>query len=597
MTGPLQQLVPPGDENEGESALPPGYILHEFRIEKVLGVGGFGIVYLATDLQLERTVALKEYMPTSLALRQSGNIVAVRSERRRETFELGLRSFVNEARLLACFDNAALVKVYRFWEQNGTAYMVMPYYQGPTLKAWLQAQPDPPSEAWLKQLLIPLLDVLAMIHADHCYHRDIAPDNILLLGDTLQPVLLDFGAARRVIGDATQALTVILKPGYAPVEQYAAEVSMKQGPWTDVYALCAVLYRAIAGRPPTVSVGRMMKDDLVPLSVSAAGRYSAPFLAAIDAGLAVRPEQRPKDMAALRERLFAVPGDDSTVQHRHDQDPTVLLPQPGSELTIGPSPAPFVERRRATAVPVPLAPVPAPEDPAIRPPAVPTRRLLASPRTLLFGATGILLAAALATWLIPGANDKTVAAAPAAARRALAQRPPFSVLAGLDEIVAHSDGRIAVDSKASNERIVIGVDRMQFSVTSNQKGYLYVFLVGTDGAKLQLLFPNALDQHNQIASGVTVTLPSKGWSIMAAGPPGVNHIVTMVSRVPRDFRATGLGAPEAGQEFDLAQARLAWASADTGQAVFAGKADCGAAKSCDSAYGAQLIRIRELPAT
>ncbi len=215
------------------NALPVGHRLHEFEITGLVGEGGFGIVYLAHDTQLERTVAIKEYMPGSLATRAGDLSVTVKSERQRETFTLGMRSFVNEAKLLASFDHPALIKVYRFWEENGTAYMVMPYYQGPTLKTWLREQKQAPDEAWLKGMLGPLIDALEVIHADHCYHRDIAPDNILLLGPN-KPLLLDFGAARRVIGDATQALTVILKPGYAPVEQYAEVPSMKQGPWTDV---------------------------------------------------------------------------------------------------------------------------------------------------------------------------------------------------------------------------------------------------------------------------------------------------------------------------------------------------------------------------
>src|SRR5262249_37748174 len=147
-------------------------------------------------------------------------MVVPHSEKVADTFALGLRSFINEAQLLASFDHPSLVKVYRFWEDNGTAYMVMPYYQGVTLKRALEALPAPPEEAWLQRQLGALLDALEVMHQAHCYHRDIAPDNILLLDDG-RPLLLDFGAARRVIGDATQALTAFLKPGYAPVEQYA----------------------------------------------------------------------------------------------------------------------------------------------------------------------------------------------------------------------------------------------------------------------------------------------------------------------------------------------------------------------------------------
>ncbi len=293
------------------AALPVGQALQEFVIEGLVGEGGFGIVYLARDTRLDRVVALKEYMPTNLAQRGSDRSVSVRSERYRETFVLGLRSFVNEAKLLASFDHPSLVKVYRFWEENGTAYMVMPFYEGPTLRQQLATLAQAPDEAWLRALLAPLIDALELIHNDHCWHRDIAPDNILLLappkqtqagaGPQLRPLLLDFGAARRVIGDVTHNLTVILKPGYAPIEQYAESESMRQGAWTDVYALCAVLYCAITGRAPVPSVSRIINDDMVSAVQAGAGRYSPAFLAAVDAGLAVRPDARPQSMAALRE--------------------------------------------------------------------------------------------------------------------------------------------------------------------------------------------------------------------------------------------------------------------------------------------------------
>ena len=260
------------------SALPIGHQLGAFTIEAVIGEGGFSIVYGARDRGLDRLVALKEYIPSSLAYRGSDGVVAARSERHRETYQLGLRSFLNEARLLASFDHASLVKVYSYWEQNGTAYMVMPYYKGPTLRMWLTSLGTPPSEGWLRAVAAPLIDALELIHADKCYHRDIAPDNILLLVDradgpfleqTPRPLLLDFGAARRVISDATQSLTVILKAGYAPIEQYAQSAAMRQGPWTDVYALCAVLYTAVTGKPPEASVGRLIRTTWKALRSSA----------------------------------------------------------------------------------------------------------------------------------------------------------------------------------------------------------------------------------------------------------------------------------------------------------------------------------------
>lgn len=288
--------------NEVQNALPIGTRMGEFEIIGLVGEGGFGIVYLAQDHSLERKVALKEYMPASLASRGLNASVTVRSERLQETFEIGRRSFVNEARLLAQFDHPSLVKVYRFWEANATAYMAMPYYDGITLRDSLQRNPQYPDEAWLKKLLDPVTEALATIHAHNCFHRDIAPDNIMLLRDG-RPVLLDFGAARRVIGDMTQALTVILKPGYAPIEQYAEMPNMRQGAWTDIYALAAVVYYAVSKRLPPPSVSRIMQDTYIPLAETAKGRYSDAFLRGVDQCLIVRPEQRPQTIAEMRELL------------------------------------------------------------------------------------------------------------------------------------------------------------------------------------------------------------------------------------------------------------------------------------------------------
>ncbi|HZH07537.1 MAG TPA: serine/threonine-protein kinase, partial [Lautropia sp.] len=302
MTLPPGSLLPDGALRSPETSLPIGTRLGEFEISGVIGEGGFGIVYMATDHLLGRQVALKEYMPSSLATRGSRAQVGVKSERHAETFEAGRRSFINEARLLAQFDHPALVKVFRFWEANGTAYMVMPYYRGRTLRQALEDMGSPPSQAWLQQLLLPLVEALGTLHAARCYHRDIAPDNILLL-DNGRPVLLDFGAARRVIGDITQALTVILKPGFAPVEQYANGPEMKQGPWTDVYALAAVIYYCATLKTPVPSVSRMMKDTLQPFSELAGDHYDEQFCAAVDNGLAVAVDERIQDMAQFREAL------------------------------------------------------------------------------------------------------------------------------------------------------------------------------------------------------------------------------------------------------------------------------------------------------
>ncbi|ODU08454.1 MAG: hypothetical protein ABS84_12555 [Rubrivivax sp. SCN 71-131] len=283
-------------------ALPAGTRLGEFEIRHVLGVGGFGIVYEAFDHLLEREVAVKEYMPASLVERNAELHVSLISESNADTFALGLRSFVNEARLLARFDHPSLLKVHRFWEANGTAYMAMALYKGRTARDVRQQMASRPDEVWVRRLLEPLLGAIEKLHSEDVYHRDIAPDNILIEADG-RPVLLDFGAARRVITDRSQTLTAILKPSYAPIEQYADVSGMKQGPWTDIYALGATVHFLLLGKPPPPAPGRSIQDTMPPLSQQDLPGFSPPFLALVDWMLSPLPAERPQSVAMVRDVL------------------------------------------------------------------------------------------------------------------------------------------------------------------------------------------------------------------------------------------------------------------------------------------------------
>jgi len=335
--------LPQAMQDTGDLAgcLPRGYRLNEFVIDRVIAGGGFGVVYSALDLRLKRRVAIKEYMPSLLARRAGDFSVQPRSSvRHQDAFAVGLRSFINEARLLAQFDHPSLVRVHQFWEDKGTGFIVMPLYEGPTLKQWLAANP-PPDEAWLRAFLDRMLDALALLHAADCLHRDVAPDNILVLKDGA-PLLLDFGAARRVLDELTQSLTVIVKPGYAPIEQYADVAGLKQGPWTDLYALCATAHAIIQRQPPPPAVARTVHDEMTPLSEAAFGRYSHALLAALDAGLAVRPEHRPPSVEVLRALIAA--GD------QDDAERTVLLTPATSTTT------PDVATDAASTNPAPVEP-------------------------------------------------------------------------------------------------------------------------------------------------------------------------------------------------------------------------------------------------
>lgn len=319
-----------GDPANSVNVLPQGTRLGEFEVVNLIGEGGFGIVYLAYDHSLERHVALKEYMPSGLATRTTTMAVTVKSQHNAGTFTAGLKSFINEARLLAQFDSPSLVKVHRFWEANGTAYMVMPFYQGITLKQALKERRIQPTEHWIRLLLADLFDAIETIHRAQCFHRDIAPDNILLLEDG-RPLLLDFGAARRVIGDLTQCLTVILKPGFAPIEQYADIAGLRQGAWTDIYALAAVVYYLIGGKAPPPAVARIVHDEMVPARQIGKGRYSDSFLAVIDKALAVKPEHRYQSIADLRHALDLVHTAPRVTPHGMS---TATTPRPDDGRTV-----------------------------------------------------------------------------------------------------------------------------------------------------------------------------------------------------------------------------------------------------------------------
>ncbi|WP_148264722.1 serine/threonine protein kinase [Collimonas fungivorans] len=308
----------PQETTAVENCLPKGTRLADFEIIGVIGEGGFGIVYFAFDRSLRRMVAIKEYMPGTLAGRGPDKKVVVRSQRHRETFTIGLKSFIKEARLLAQFDHPALIKVYRFWEQNNTAYMAMRYYEGRTLKSVVQNSPAQVTEAWLKSMLKPMLEALDAMYRVQILHRDISPDNIMIQKSG-EAVLLDFGAARQIIGDMTHSLTVILKPGYAPVEQYADDAMMKQGPWTDIYSLSAVIYFAIVKSAPPTSVARMIKDPILSLQDGEYSGFSKEFLAAIDKGLAVKPDDRPQSIEEFRKLL--------------DLELSVPMPMPDNEAS------------------------------------------------------------------------------------------------------------------------------------------------------------------------------------------------------------------------------------------------------------------------
>jgi serine/threonine protein kinase len=288
------------------NAIKPGHRLHWFEIREILGQGGFGITYLARDLNLDQDVAIKEYLPVELAVREGDCSVNPLSEDHGRRYQDGLHKFIDEARTLNRFRHPNIVRVRGVFEANNTAYMVMDYEAGETLKDLL-ARRTALEEQELISILLPILDGLEHVHATGYVHRDLKPANVFIRADG-SPVLLDFGSARLAVQSDPRTMTSLVSPGYAPIEQYYSK-SDAQGPWTDIYSLGATLYRAICGRPPADAVDRSQsmltrsRDALLSAVEVGTGRYSRRLLAAIDHALALRPEDRPRSVAEWRKEL------------------------------------------------------------------------------------------------------------------------------------------------------------------------------------------------------------------------------------------------------------------------------------------------------
>jgi WD40 repeat protein/serine/threonine protein kinase len=285
-------------------ALPTGTeLVGDYRIQRVLGAGGFGVTYLADELALSRVVTIKEYFPSDFAARAGGIEAAPRSSDCAGDFKWGLDRFIEEAQTLARFDHPNIVRVYRYFRANSTGYMVLQFEEGQSLKSWLKGLSRAPRQKEIDGIVAPLLDALELIHKADFLHRDIAPDNIIVRKDGV-PVLIDFGSARGEIAAHSRTVSALVKPGYSPYEQYA-ETSRQQGPWSDIYALAATLYHAITGKRPPDSPSRMLKDEYVPARDAAVGAYRANFLKAIDRALILSVDARPQSVAIWRAELLA----------------------------------------------------------------------------------------------------------------------------------------------------------------------------------------------------------------------------------------------------------------------------------------------------
>ena len=619
-TGPRPSPAPApaaSARQDSGNALPLGTYLDEFELRSVAGEGGFSIVYRAWDHSLKRQVAVKEYFPSGMVGRSAGTQVVVRSERHTDAFEAGLKSFVEEARLLAQFDHPALIKVYRFWKANGSAYMVMPFCEGITLRDDWRAKADPPDETALMTLLDPLTEALGVLHAERWYHRDIAPDNVMLLAGTRRPLLLDFGAARQVIGDMTHALTVILKPGYAPIEQWGEVPGMKQGPWTDVYALAAMIHFGITRRTPPPSVGRLVNDGYEPLVQAAAGRYSERFLAAVDHALMVRPEQRTQSIEQFRDEIglndFSrdrtmtwMPNAPSATSGQTVM-PDLELPDNAPVPVTEPAPPEFTQR--------PGQPEPLPFEARTQPMPAPAPAPSSGKPMMLFAAglvvTGVLGAGGYAL-LKPKASPPVTAAAPTqppAAPPAQATTPApapapapaptpapaapaeFSVTAEFARLAQAQTPGHTVELTLVRTTVRSEKDSIAFTVKSAQDGYLYVYNRGSDGSLLQV-YPNKKSGLLRVRKDAAVDLPRQtDDELRISGPSGTSELLAVVSKLPRDHSALPARNEHGYSFYPTGQAAAALAAKNEGPLPwFAGKPKCppGAA-TCTDEFGAAVV--------
>jgi hypothetical protein len=331
-------------------ALRPGTILvDDYRIERVLGGGGFGITYLAEEVPLARLVTIKEYFPVDFAARDHVEDVVPRSQGAEGDYTWGLDRFLAEAQTLARFNHPNIVRVYRFFPARNTGYIVLHYEDGQSLKGWLRSLGRTPRQQELDRIVAPLLDALETVHAADYLHRDIAPDNIMIRRDG-QPVLIDFGSARGDIARHSKTISALVKPGYSPYEQYATTAS-RQGPWTDIYSLGATLYEAITNRRPPDAPSRMVADELIPPADAALSSYRPQFLSAIARSLCLDISERPRTVAEWRLQLMAPAGKAAPVP---EAEPAPS--EAASRADPKPSPAPAAE------APVAAAAAPASDD-------------------------------------------------------------------------------------------------------------------------------------------------------------------------------------------------------------------------------------------
>lgn len=389
-------------EDDNETVLKPGTRIDQYVITGILGRGGFGITYRVKDEMLGKEFALKEFFPEDLVRRESGGIKFSARANAETDYRWGLKKFFDEARLLAQFNHPNIIAVRRVFEREDTAYMVLDLIQGRTLETWLYGLDSPPTQDELDLVTEPLLSALELVHANHVWHLDISPENIMVRGADGAPILLDFGASRFEIKQHSQLVSaLVFKSGYSAPEQYISNAD-RYGPWTDIYAFGATLYRAVTGARPSEATARQLSDDLVPAVQAGLGRYRTEFLEGIDLALRLSPDDRPQSITEWRAKLLA--GSHAALPPEGHEPVKTVIASPATSRGAASWRSLYhkVSSRASAAARALLARLPLDRLPLDR---LPLNRLPVSPRVLAIGAgAALLLLIATAVLLVSGSQ-------------------------------------------------------------------------------------------------------------------------------------------------------------------------------------------------
>lgn len=319
-------------------ALPAGYRFDEFEIQDVIDASNDNIVYRALDHQLDRQVAIREFLPRTLMVRSDSQRLLPRSQQDHSAFSDGLARFTLDARQLARLNHPNVVQILRFWTWNETAYAATPVYSGVTLATFIQQHPEQITPAWVQRLLPMLCSALAALHEKGFIHCRLSLNSILIQDNDV-PLLLEFGALRQEPGNDDEVNKMQLRPGFTPLEQYSDERDENPpGPWTDIYSLGAILYTLITGSRPPASVTRTIHDSLEPLAERQPDGYSPALLQAVDQALALKPEERPQTLADFA-TLAGLPRNEESHSSPHPQTGSMLVPMTTGSADFAEEPA------------------------------------------------------------------------------------------------------------------------------------------------------------------------------------------------------------------------------------------------------------------